>query len=455
MSVLSFFRKLNNKHFFSLAGNMIISLLSLVIMGILYRKLPSKADVGTWILFQTVLGLVDTIRTGFLTTAAIRFYAGAAKERANEVTGSTWYLATVITGIVLLLNVGALFLLYLTADESVIFIIKWLGISFLLSLPVIIANCTLQGEDRFDRLLYMRSINQGSFLLFILVLLAFDTLTLETVLYAYLSCSLLTSLFVMTKGWTHLHTWKNKTNSCIKELYNFGRYTVGTTISSNLLRSSDIFIIKFLFPRGIGEHVIAIYRIGLLSLEIVEIPLRSFIATAMTSLSAAENQNKKEYFIYLMKKYTGILTMLIIPAVIGAWLLADLVVYIMAGKEYFDTEAGNVIRIFMTFALLFPFDRFFALSLDVLKLPRINYYKVVLMLAVNVAGDFIGYYIARNIYGIAIATFLPTLVGVAVGYYYLRKQFYFTIPQIISVGYVETKEIVIKTLRNLRILKAN
>jgi O-antigen/teichoic acid export membrane protein len=453
MSVLSFFKKLNNKHFFSLAGNVVISILSLVIMAVLYRKLPSKAEVGTWVLFQTVVGLVDTIRTGFLTTAAIRFYAGAAKERAAEVTGSTWYLATVITGIVLAINIALFSLLYVINDVSIIFIIKWFGISFLLNLPVIIANCTLQGEDRFDRLLYMRAINQGSFLLFIVLLLFANMLSLQTVLYVFLASSFITSLFVMVKGWTYLNTWKNKTSSCIRELYNFGRYTVGTTISSNLLRSSDIFLIKFLFPKGESEAFIGIYQLGLRSLEIVEIPLRSFIATAMTSLSAAENQGKKGYFIYLMKKYTGILTMLIIPAVIGAWLLADVVVYVMAGKQYLHTEAGNVIRIFMTFALLFPFDRFFALSLDVLKQPRINYYKVMLMLVVNVAGDIVGFYIARNIYGIALATFLPTLVGAWVGYYYLRKHFHFTIPQILSVGYAETKEIIIKTLHNLRILK--
>jgi O-antigen/teichoic acid export membrane protein len=453
MPIPSFFKKFNNKHFFSLAGNMTISLLSFVIMAILYRKLPNKTDIGIWVLFQTVSGLVDTIRTGFLTTAAIRFYAGASKERAAEVTGSTWFLATVITGIVLLVNLVAFFFLGLITDVSIVFIIKWLGLGFILSLPVIVANCTLQGEDRFDRLLYMRAINQGSFLLFIVVLVVFNALNLNNLVYCFLGSSLLTSLFIMLKGWTNLHAWKKRTGSAIKELYQFGRYSVGTTISSNLLRSSDIFLIKLLFPKGESEALIGIYRLGLLSLEIVEIPLRSFIATAMTSLSAAENQQKKEQFIFLMKKYTGMLAMLIIPAIIAAWLFADAAVYVMAGKKYAGTAAANIIRIFMTFAILFPFDRFFALSLDVLKQPRINYYKVLLMLAVNVAGDIIGYYATRSIYGIAVATLLPTLVGTWLGYYFLQKHFRFTIPEIITIGYTETRLLWLKTLRNLRILK--
>jgi O-antigen/teichoic acid export membrane protein len=453
MRALSFFKKLNNKHFFSLAGNMTISLLSFVIMAILYRKLPDKSDIGVWVLFQTVLGLVDTIRTGFLTTAAIRFYAGASKERAAEVTGSTWFLATIITGIVLLINGLAFLFLSLITDISILFIIKWLGLSFIITLPIIVANCTLQGDDRFDRLLYMRAINQGSFLLAIMALVATNLLTLNNLVYCFLGSSFVTAVFVMIKGWSYLHAWKSRSKSAVKEIFDFGRYSVGTTVSSNLLRSADIFLIKFLFPKGESEALIGIYRLGLLSLEIIEIPLRSFIATAMTSLSAAENQLKKEQFIYLMKKYTGMLTVFIIPAVIGAWLFADVAVYIVAGQKYAGTAAANIIRIFMSFALLFPFDRFFALSLDVLKQPRINYYKVILMLLVNVAGDIVGYYTTHSIYGIAAATFLPTLVGVWVGYHYLRKNFYFTIPQIWAVGFTESKEVVRKTLKSLGIVK--
>jgi O-antigen/teichoic acid export membrane protein len=432
-------RKLNNKHFFSLAGTIIISAFSLLIMAILYRQLPSKEAVGTWVLFQTVLALIDTVRSGLLTTAAIKFFAGASTARVNAITGATWWMGVAITGVVLLLNLPALFAINKLTDVSYIFIIKWIGLAFFLTLPMVIANCTLQGAERFDRLLYMRLFNQGLFFVLVLVFSLLHLLSIHTVLYSFLITSFLTGVFIILKGWTNIGAWKYTTKAVVKEMYHFGKYTVGTTISANLLRASDIFLIKLLFPKGKSEAIIGIYRLGLLSLEIVEIPLRSFIATGMTDLSIAQNQHRKEDFIYLIKKYTGVLVMLIIPAMVAAWLLADLAIFTMAGNKYMGTEAANIIRIFMTFAILFPFDRFFALSLDVLHQPQINYYKVLVMLAVNIVGDVVGYYLTGNIYGIAMATFLPTLVGAWVGYYYLRKRCPFTIGQIFTTGWVELK----------------
>src|SRR5258706_14953263 len=97
MRITRIFSKLNNRHFFSLAGNVVMSGFTILSMWMLYGFLPDKAAVGNWVFFQTMFSLVDMFRTGFLTTATIKFYAGADKERAMEVVGSTWVLGSLIT----------------------------------------------------------------------------------------------------------------------------------------------------------------------------------------------------------------------------------------------------------------------------------------------------------------------------------------------------------------------
>src|SRR6195952_2681350 len=104
MVLPKFFSKFNNKHFFSLAGNVMMSGLAIVIMSLLYRFMPNKAEMGNWVIFQTWFVLVDMFRTGFLTTATIKFYSGSNKDKAAEVIGSAWVLATAITLTLLLLN---------------------------------------------------------------------------------------------------------------------------------------------------------------------------------------------------------------------------------------------------------------------------------------------------------------------------------------------------------------
>lgn len=446
MAIPTFFAKFNNKHFFSLAGNVIMSGLSIVIMGVLYRFLPNKAEMGNWVFFQTMFALVEMFRTGFLTTATIKFYSGSDKKRRSEVIGSAWVLATGITFGLLLVNIPALLLVhFIHTDklEGLSFFLKWFGISYLFSLPTFIANCVLQAEARFDRLLYMRAVNQLSLLVFIVVLIAMHQLTLETLVYCNLVSLLVTSLFVLVKGWTNISDWKSKSRKGIMELYHFGKYSVLGNISSYLLRGSDIFIIG----GTLGAEAVATYNIGLKLMEVIEIPLRSFIATAMPSLSAAYNRGRKVEMIYIMKKYAGLLTIALVPVCVGSVIFAGVAVYLINGG--WDSQAANVLRFFMTFSLLFPTDRFIALGLDVIHKPNINFIKILVMLVINVATDFAGIAVFGNIYGVALATVFPVIAGIWIGYFSLRKYENFTLSQIVTVGYAELK-ILLREKLNLK-----
>jgi O-antigen/teichoic acid export membrane protein len=443
MALPKFFAKFNNKHFFSLAGNVIMSGLSLVIMSIIYRTLPNKADVGNWVFFQYMFGLVEMVRTGFLNNATIKFYAGSDKKRSAEILGSSWILATGITVGLLLLNIPALLLVHIVKVEGLSFFLKWFGLCYLFSLPSFIANCVLQAENRFDRLLYMRMVNQLSLLLFIVVLIFMDRLTLETLIYANLLSLLLTSLFALVKGWTNFWTWKHRTRKGIMELYHFGKYSVMGFISSNFLRASDILIIG----ATLGAEAVAKYNLGLRLMEVIEIPLRSFVATALPTLSSAYNRGLKKEMIYTMKKYAGLLTIALIPVCIAAVLFAGIPIYLI--DPTLDVVPANVLRLFMTFSLLFPTDRFLAVGLDVIHKPNVNFYKLLVMLVVNIITDFAGIAIFGNIYGVALATVFPLIVGIWIGYWSLKKYENFSLWQIPVIGYKEFK-ILLHDKLNLR-----
>ncbi|MFT3933056.1 MAG: lipopolysaccharide biosynthesis protein [Chitinophagaceae bacterium] len=439
MAIPALFKKLNNKHFFSLAGNVIMSGLSLVVMGLLYRCLPTAADMGNWVFFQTVFVLVDMFRTGFLSMAFVKFYAGTQKERADEVLGSTWVLAVYITIGLILLNIPAYWLSHYVKIEGLSFFLKWFGVCYICSLPMFIANLKLQADARFDQLLYMRMVNQLSFLIFIAALIITKHLTLETLVYSYLLSLMIASLFVLLKGWTNISTWKFKSKKSIIELYHFGKFSVLGNISSYLLRGSDVFIIGGM----LGAEAVATYNIGLKLMEVIEIPLRSFIATATQSLSALYNRGLKGDMMYVLKKYAGLLTLALIPVCIGSVIFAEFAVYLAGGKKYLHTplaaQAANIIRLFMTFSLLFPTDRFIALGLDVIHKPNINFMKILVMLGINIATDIAGIQIFGNAGGVALATVFPVIAGIWIGHHYLSKYEPFSLRQIISVGYLELK----------------
>ncbi|MEO6149842.1 MAG: oligosaccharide flippase family protein [Mucilaginibacter sp.] len=429
-----------NKYILSLAGNVIMSGFGLLTMTLIYRSL-SKTEAGTWVLFQSTLLLVDTFRSGFLTTAFIKFYAGATKERTEEVAGSAWFLGMAITGILVLISVLSLFFLHYISDEGIALFFKWSGVYYAISLPWFLATCVIQGDQHFGKLLYIRLSNQGSFIVFIILLIITGHITLITVLYAYLISNGITSIYALLKNWTRITNLRNRSVDCVKEIYNFGKYSVGTSLSANMFSSSDTYIINFL----LGKELLAIYNVGQTLMQLVEIPLRSFAVTAMPELATAYNTNDREGVIRIMKKYAGMLSIILIPGAIIGCLLADVPIYLIGGGKYAGTEAANVFRVFLTFAIIFPPDRFFALTLDVIHKPKINFYKVLVMLTVNIGADFLGVYITGNVYGVAFATVMPILTGTIIGYWALNKYSRFTYWSIFKVGYYETMDLVKQT----------
>lgn len=444
--------KLRNKHFLSLLGNGSMAVLSMVTVAILLRFMHAT-DIGYWFFFQSVFVLLDTFRTGFLQVALIKFYSGAEKSRAETVLGSVWYLSIAITAILIAANILGLTALYFTDNIGFIIILKWFGITFLCTLPSAIASWILQAEQRFDKLLVLRILNQGVFILMVLVMIIFRKINLEEVLIINVLGASITSLYCFMKGWTGIKTLPKRTKESILELFNFGKFSVGTTISTNLLRSSDTFIIMFVLGVA-GPAAVAMYTVPMRLMEIIEIPLRSFLATGMPAMSEAFNKNKKQEVVYIMQKYAGMLTLALVPVSFIAILFAEYAIGLLGGGKYMGTYAVSVYRIFMSFAMFYPIDRFLGVTLDIIHQPRINFYKVLVMLATNVVFDFTGIYVFGNINGVALATLFTFLSGVIFGYYWLRKYLEFSLTGFFAIGFSELKLLIQQNLFKNKIVES-
>lgn len=425
---------IHNKHFLSLAGNAVMAVISVLTIALLFRNL-SPAEAGGYAFFQAVIVLMDSVRTGFLQTALIKFYTGVEEKRAKEVLGSIWYLGILVTALTFVVTIPSLIFLPHIKDIGMRLMIQWFSLSFTLTLPIVIAHWILQSEGKFGKILFIRLLNQGSFILFILLLLGIGHLTLQNAIWANLVSCFITCVVIFFRKWAFLYTVVNRTKSGIREIYTFGKFSLGTTVSSSLLRSSDTFIINFV----LGPAAVAIYSVAQRLMEIIEIPLRSFMATGISALSAASNKNDKVEVGNIMKRYAGTLIFLIVPIAFGAVLFADVLVVTLGGAKYAGTEAANVFRIFMLFGILFPIERFQGITLDMLHKPHLNLIKVSCMLLVNVVGDFAGLFLFGNVYGVALASIPTFLGGMVFGYHALRRSIDYKLSDVFRVGYRECR----------------
>lgn len=442
MIKLSNFR---NKHFLALAGNLVISFFSVMNMSLLYRSL-NKIEVGSWFFFLSFFGLADAFRSGFLATATVKFYAGSEAKRGKSVLGSVWFIAAIITISVLLLNLLVwLFLIY-TQSPQFIIVTKWIGITFLSSLPFAVGVWILMADERYGVILLLRLINTGSMFVIIAVLLFLHKMNLENLFILNIVTYIFAAIFLLWKKILKFKSIFSLNKNVLFEIFQFGKYSLGSNISAILFKNADNFIITFL----LGPAALAIYNLPCRLMEMIEIPLRSFIGTGMSAMAKAMNKNNKEELLYVFKKYAGMLTFAIIPIVFCGIVFADLAVTILGGAKYQGTEAANIFRVFIFFSLLFPIDRFNGVALDMLHLPKINLQKVLIMLSFSIIGNLLAIYFFKSLYGVAFASPVVIISGLFFGNYYLKKHLKYTLKDILVTGLFESKLIINKTISSFQ-----
>ncbi len=394
------------------------------------------AHAGIWFLIQSFVSICEYGRGGLLSTATIKFYAGTTPDRAANVLGSVWFVAIVYSLIILSLNGLALFYLPYTNNYEVILAIKWVGLNYLSSLPSDIVFWRLQADERYGSMFWFRMINSGSTFLSFVALLLLHRFTLEQVIlwnFITNSSSSIIGIIWYRSGIQHL---AKRTKETIAEIFHYGKYTFGTTMFSNLLGNSDIWILNII----LGPASVAIYTLATKLMAFIEMPLRSFATTGISEMAIAYNKQDHPRLAYIFKKYSGMLTIVFIPVAVIACLCSPFAIHLLGGDKYsgsIGTLAAHAYSLAMILAISYPIDRFNGLALDITHHTKANFYKMVITISVKIACGLVITKILNNLYGIIIANYIATIISIIYGYIRLRKFLPHTITGIISTGYKE------------------
>ena len=439
------------KNFLSLTANLSVAVFGFLSFVLLTRTLP-KEPFGEWVLFITAANFLEMLRFGITRTAIIRFLAGAEGEEKARLKGSNWFIGLMVSAAIAII----IFTIRISFPETInnsgyrLFFV-WYPLLAFLNLPFNNAISVLQAKQQFFKILMIRVTQTGTFVIFLVFNLFIFQFGLRTIVLFYLAMQLITSMLTLFKGWDGVKYIFHATRESNKTILNFGKYTTGTLIGSNLLKSSDTFILGM--STFMGTTGVALYSVPLKLTEIIEIPLRSFMATAYPAMSKASLEGAKEKFKKTYHTYTGAVTLLLVPILIIGFIFAREFVIIIGGMKYENT--ADIFRIFAIYGLLLPIDRFTGVALDSLNRPKKNFFKVVFMAVANILGDVfvifvmmkyvLGISLAVNFFegslnfeslfpasaqmsfyftlqGVAMVTIFMTIIGMIVGYNYLRNE---------------------------------
>jgi O-antigen/teichoic acid export membrane protein len=412
-------------NFLSLAGNMCISIFGFTAFAMLVRSFPPDV-FGHWVLYVASAGLVDMFRFGITTTAIIRFLSGSEKEEWKKLVGSFILIILIATtGIAVIIWVCHLAFPLPLEHAGYDLFFTWYPLMMFINIPFNTAQVILQAELRFDKILLINSLYSIGFFFVVLVNFLFFRMNLTELVISQLGINLMTSLICVSFGWDGLKYLGKATRKTNKVLLDFGKYTTFTLIGTNLLRSADTLIIS-LSP--MGTAAVALYSIPMKLVELQQIPLRSFVATAFPKMSRESLLGKVQEVRNLFYTYSGAMTYLFAFLSIMTFVFAEYLVLLLGGHQYMGTDpvtganAATIVRIFSIYGLLLPIERMTGIGLDSVNRPDKNFHKVLFMTIANVIGDLIAVFIFKSLAWVAIGSILFTILGVWIGISYLDKE---------------------------------
>jgi O-antigen/teichoic acid export membrane protein len=430
-------RVFRSNNFLSLTGSAAASGLGFLSFAILIRLLD-KSSFGNWMMFVTSCTLTELLRTGMLQTGLIRFCAGKGDSERKIILGSGWIFSIAVTVFLALFT----FSLDLFFHNGLVYpglqlFFRYYWLLTIVSLPFNYSTWYMQTIMDFRRLLVVRLIVLSGFIT-LLVISFFYKADLQTIVFYYILSQGTCSVITMILGWTKLHFIAHATRSKIAELFHFGKYSMGTMMGANLLRNSDTLIIGAMM----NAEAVAVYSVPLKLFEIIEIPLRSFVATALPSMSAMHNNGNKTVMKAFFERTTGAFTFFLVPVTILCWICSDLLVTLLGGAEY--SEAVFLFRIFSLLALFMPLDRYTGIALDVLNKPSLNFLKVIIMLMVNIAGDIIVINYTGQLWAVAAVSICTFLTGMMLGVILLKQYLDVSVKNLMIEGVVGARASLVK-----------
>jgi O-antigen/teichoic acid export membrane protein len=424
------------KNVLSLMTSLSVAALGLFSFILLTRGLE-KEFFGDWVLYITIATFFDLLRFGLTSTALVRFASGSDVEKSRAYLGTSYKIGLVLVGVLALLLWAIFFIVVkfeVKMNNGYLMFLTWYPILALLNLSWNNSVSFFQSEQRFKHILFVRLINVGTFVLFLLVNNVFLHWGLFEILIAHLVSNLLPSIFVFVKRWDGLMYIKKATRTTMSEMLHFGKYSMGTLVGSSLLRSADTIIIG-LSP-FLGSVGIAQYAIPLKLTDLLGIPLRSFTVTAYPKMSRKSNEGDIEGLKKIFYGYSGVVSLLFVPVAIVGFIFAEELVLLLGGNEYRDSLQllATIFRIFSVYSILLPIDRFTGVALDSINRPKFNFNKVVIMALANIIGDCIAVFVFHSLEAVALVTVAFTLIGIVAGYYYLNREIKISFWKIFSEG---------------------
>lgn len=347
--------------------------------------------LGTWAMFLTLVSIVEIARLGLVQNTLVYFGTHEPDEKPHIVAAS----------LVLSIGISVLgaFILVIIA-----FILR--GVWQMPDLPFLmfgylvlaVLNALLRFIDGYNMI--EQSFKTAAFSAFlfgamniiftILIKQMTGAVTVYDLILIQIAAAFLNLLIIGKTFLPLLKDFKKDIDKqWIKRLFNYGRYGLGTNLSSMVFQRTDVLLLgAFVPPMGL-----AVYNVALRLITYIDFPLNSLGLALLPKLSAAHQGNNisnpdksgavraitpsrdeaesiKEVS-RLYEKSVGWLLAITVPTTFFVFFGAKYIIWLVAGEQYM--EAAPLLQIVALSGLVKPWGRLFGVLLDAIGKPHLNF----------------------------------------------------------------------------------
>jgi O-antigen/teichoic acid export membrane protein len=370
-------------------------------------RFMSKDDIGVWTIYLSIPTVFELLRNGFIRNPLISHLVTAPTEddRGRLITAS-WILHSVLviftSGI---LVIGAKYVADAYDSPQMIDLFYVYALRSLVLIPCLQFEYLQQSQANFKAIFLANIARLAPTAIYLLVKFIEHKFVhpVEVTLMDIAIVQLISAVVSLWVGYIYVRgttiIYPKVDFGVMKMLSGFGKYTMGTTISSTVIKNTDTWMIG-LYHSTIG---VASYNPALRISNLIEVPTLAVASLVYPQVGRKmkESGHKGVQDVYV--KSVSLILAMMLPGIIPLYFLSDFVIEIIFTSSYSD--AAPILRVTLFFTLLIPFNRQFGTVMDALKRPKINFYLLVMMGVLNVG--FCYFFLqSHGVIGAAYATLL-------------------------------------------------
>lgn len=379
-------------------------------------------EFAVWALFLTTFMLFETIKQGLLRNPIIKFLSVpeyAEKKSEVQYAGLFLNLLFSLIGIIGIVFFGGFIGEFLKTPE-ILPLLYWSIVIIILLIPFNHCEVMLQAHFKFSSIFWAHFIRQGFFFTAVFLMYFFYRAQFSLINLMFLQIIALflgaIIMFLHSRKYLLKHFSFNK--KVMGDMLDFGKYSFGTNVFSNLARSFDQYITANVLSPADGKTYIPYYNITSRIYNMMDVPSLAaadvlFPKNVQTFESDGLGKVK-----YHFERMIATLLAVIIPAALFIFLFPKFIIYILAGDKYYGVIP--IIQLTVLFSLTRPLGYLFGSTLDSIGKPRVNFWVGLVYMLVSLGVNYLCLFRFQGI-GAAYAIMINGVFGMTLMIAILKK----------------------------------